>query len=432
VVFARPELRRRRLHKSRASHPPVTLLRTFTPNANERITRRGFLASIAAVVATASERRRKAIALSSGSRTISVRDTGARGDGSTNDTFAFARAVNSLTPWGGTVAVPDGIYLIDPNRSVIMRDNITLALSQQAVLKAIPVSTRSNAVVQATNCANIRIYGGRIVGERQAHTGTSGEWGMGIRLEGCRSVNVEDIAIEQCWGDGIYVGATTAGGESRNITVARCTSRNNRRQGMSITGCIGASITDCVFSDTSGTAPSAGVDLEPNEPYRVSRITLSRCTAKANAGSGLQIGGNGVSEVHADGCHFTANALDGIRIYGAAVSTFTNNVIDRNRGNGVFLYDSASNEFRSNTLRDNGLVAAGKVADVLITTRSSSNVIAKNVFAARANRQPGSHAILIDTIDCISNTIDRNTTSLGGGSPLRIIDHGTKTVINQT
>ena len=51
-----------------------------------------------------------------GGARISVRNHGARGNGSTDDTAAFQRAINALPSGGGTVVVPNGTYLIDPTR----------------------------------------------------------------------------------------------------------------------------------------------------------------------------------------------------------------------------------------------------------------------------------------------------------------------------
>ena len=43
-----------------------------------------------------------------GGARISVRNHGARGNGSTDDTAAFQRAINALPSGGGTVVVPNG------------------------------------------------------------------------------------------------------------------------------------------------------------------------------------------------------------------------------------------------------------------------------------------------------------------------------------
>ncbi|MGC8863790.1 MAG: glycosyl hydrolase family 28-related protein, partial [Armatimonadota bacterium] len=43
---------------------------------------------------------------------VNVRDFGAKGDGTTDDTAAFQAALDSIADKGGTVSVPAGTYLI--------------------------------------------------------------------------------------------------------------------------------------------------------------------------------------------------------------------------------------------------------------------------------------------------------------------------------
>src|SRR3546814_15508044 len=56
-----------------------------------------------------------------GSALINVRNHGARGNGSTDDTAAFQRAIAALPSTGGTVVVPAGTYMIDAVRKVRLR-----------------------------------------------------------------------------------------------------------------------------------------------------------------------------------------------------------------------------------------------------------------------------------------------------------------------
>ena len=65
-------------------------------------------------------------------RTVSVADFGGVGDGLTLCTEAFAEAIDHLaTQGGGTVHVPDGIWLTGP---IVLKDNIELNLSNHAMI----------------------------------------------------------------------------------------------------------------------------------------------------------------------------------------------------------------------------------------------------------------------------------------------------------
>ena len=65
---------------------------------------------------------------------ISVRDTGARGDGVSNDTAAIQAAI-SACPEGGTVVIPEGVYLTGP---IFLKSRFTLWLEEGAVLLGDP------------------------------------------------------------------------------------------------------------------------------------------------------------------------------------------------------------------------------------------------------------------------------------------------------
>ncbi|MBQ6882618.1 MAG: glycoside hydrolase family 28 protein [Alistipes sp.] len=65
-------------------------------------------------------------------RAVSVADFGAVGDGMTLCTEAFAQAIDQLSAQGGgTVNVPDGIWLTGP---IVLKDNIELHLSNHAMI----------------------------------------------------------------------------------------------------------------------------------------------------------------------------------------------------------------------------------------------------------------------------------------------------------
>lgn len=66
---------------------------------------------------------------------LTVRDFGARGDGTTDDTDAIQCAIN-VCPAGGRVYVPKGTYLVRP---LVLKSDLTLELDEGAVLLADPV-----------------------------------------------------------------------------------------------------------------------------------------------------------------------------------------------------------------------------------------------------------------------------------------------------
>jgi hypothetical protein len=70
------------------------------------------------------------------------------------------------------------------------------------------------------------------------------------------------------------------------------TSDGNRRQGLSIIEADGVLVTDSVFSNTHGTRPSAGIDLEPDHPsQQIVNLRIQNSKFLNNAGPGIEIAG---------------------------------------------------------------------------------------------------------------------------------------------
>jgi parallel beta-helix repeat protein len=368
-----------------------------------------------------------------------VRDSGATGDGMHDDTDAFARGIDVLPPEGGTLNVPAGVYLIDPLRSIVLRDGVTLALHPQAVLKAIPVAAARYeyyAVVRAMGAWNIRIAGGSIVGERAGHLGTVGECGMGIWIGGCKSVVIEDVYTCDCWGDGIYIAALQddTATESRDVTIRRCRSVNNRRQGLSITACIGARVEDSEFSDTNGTAPQSGIDLEPNGGLHarnvVRNVRIARCRAVRNAGDGIMLV-DGVTDVILEQNVMSQNGHEGFYVRDSARFFVNDNTIELNGANGIKLERARESEITANVIASNACADPAWFDNISINDGSSENLIGDNDFTAVS---PG-HAtaprfdIWIASEDCVGNRLLGNVVRDGQQGGGGILDKGSKTEI---
>lgn len=221
------------------------------------------------------------------------------------------------------VYVPAGKYMIDAvepgtntTKGILLRDNVHLKLDDKAILKAIPNSSPGSSVVTISDVANVKVSGGTIIGERDEHTGVDGEWGMGIKIFNSRNIEVKNIFIKDCWGDGIYVGGYLK--PSMNILVDSVKCENNRRQGISVAYCDGMVIKNSAFNRTSGTSPEAGIDLEPNKGETVDNVTISNCSFTSNRGNGLIVTGRSgfVSNVKLNTLHFENNGVTALRING--------------------------------------------------------------------------------------------------------------------
>lgn len=226
------------------------------------------------------------------------------------------------------VFVPDGEYNIDAagvngEMGILLKDNLHLRLADNAILKAIPNNVGTYYILRAHNVQNLKISGGKIIGERTTHSGTTGEWGMGIDLRNTRNVKIENVYVADCWGDGIYIGK----GSNYNVQIKSVICDNNRRQGMSITSADSILVVNSKFKNTNGTAPQAGIDLEPNTGNLVTNVEIFNCEFSNNLGRGFDIVGltGTISYVTIDSCRFSNNNT-GISISHAANNISITNV----------------------------------------------------------------------------------------------------------
>ena len=187
-----------------------------------------------------------------------------------------------------TVYIPAGIYHINAVKrfsgGIILRDNQNLILSPDATLVALPNNQDDSRVIYAFGRSNITISGGKIVGEREGHIGSSGEGGHGIDISGCTNVYISDVEVSNCWGDGIYLGFYDGPNVSSNrVTIENCNLHHNRRSNLSITDVSNVTVNNCRFNYAKGTNPQYGIDIEPNPGRTCSNVAISNSTFQGNA-----------------------------------------------------------------------------------------------------------------------------------------------------
>jgi parallel beta-helix repeat protein len=283
---------------------------------------------------------------------VNVRDAayGAKGDGITDDTAAIQKAVDAIAGTGGTVFIPSGTYMVDALTSIKLKSNMTLQLESDATLKAIPNAAQNYAVVLVSNASYVNIIGGVIEGERSAHLGSGGEWGMGIQLNHAQHIVIKGVTARECWGDGFYLT-----GLSTDVTFCNVIADHNRRQGMSIVWADTIVIRDSTFKNTGGTLPEAGIDIEPNSGETVNNVLITGCAFTNNASSGVMSGVPGYNTGNAfttnvviDGNIVTGNGSNpttgsrGIDISNSRGNRVTNNTVKDNLGIGIYVREGAN------------------------------------------------------------------------------------------
>ena len=114
------------------------------------------------------------------------------------------------------------------------------------------------------------------------------EWRTAIYFDSCHDVRVYGVTIRDTGGDGVYLGDAGQPGFNKDIVIEDVHFDNNYRQGISLISAENVLIHNCVFRDTGGTGPGAGIDLEPDHPTsRLVNIKVRNCVAENNQGPGF-------------------------------------------------------------------------------------------------------------------------------------------------
>lgn len=226
------------------------------------------------------------------SNVVSPEQFGAKANDNIDDTDAIQKALNHLANSGnrGEIRFPQGRYLINVRKSLRLPSNIVFNMHKDTILKAIPTHRKHYNLLAINNVENIKIVGGRIVGERNEHLGNGGEWGHGIALRGAKNITIENVVVKDFWGDGLYIGAGNNCATNENILVSNLRADNNRRQGISIITGKNVKVIDSVLTNTNGTAPQSGIDIEPHRPCcHLEDIVIKNVRTARNAGQGILI-----------------------------------------------------------------------------------------------------------------------------------------------
>jgi hypothetical protein len=201
-----------------------------------------------------------------------------------DDTNVFQTALNYTAANAEALEIPAGNYNISP---IFLPKNSYLVVDANVTVTANSGYGTSDHLLNV-NAQNVTIVGAgattSVFRMRKAEY-TSGESRHCLVIQNASNVTVSGISCNDSGGDGAYVRAST------NVTIEDSIFNNNRRQGSSITGQVNHIyyLRDH-FTNTNGTAPQGGIDIEPNAPGDfLLDINIDDCYTDANAGDGLMV-----------------------------------------------------------------------------------------------------------------------------------------------
>ena len=187
---------------------------------------------------------------------VNVKQFGAYGDGIHDDTNTMQKAIDTCK----NIIFPYGTYL---TTGIRLKDNSCM-ISENATIKVIPNNSTVYYVVGIIEKTNVSILGTlNVIGDKDEHTGTEGEFGMCLGILGSNNINIENVILSYGWGDGLYIGNSSNIDNQYNIHINNVTCHHNRRNGMSIISGEKIRIDNLFTYNNGGTAPNGGFDIEP-------------------------------------------------------------------------------------------------------------------------------------------------------------------------
>jgi hypothetical protein len=193
------------------------------------------------------------------------------------------------------------------SETIFLKSNKEIDFEPDVVIRAKSGTFLSNTkpLFRAASLDNIKLVG-QGVGVHQAtlsmnrneYTDTNAfgnQFGHIVEIDGTNNYVISGLTLTGAGGDGIIIngadfGHPTSGLRtySENGVIDNVTSDNNRRQAMSVISAKGLVVKNSNFINTSGVAPSSGIDFEPDYNYeRLQDIQLSNVNISNNNGNGI-------------------------------------------------------------------------------------------------------------------------------------------------
>lgn len=208
---------------------------------------------------------------------------GFKRDGSTDYTSYLQRALNE----NRIVLFPNFPILINKS-GLNISSNSKLIFQKGSRLIMKPNAEKMFAILEINRKRNIQIFNPCLQGDKDTHLGTDGQWGMGINIISSSNIQIYEPFIVDNWGDGIYLGNRSKG-DNTNVTISGGLLDNNRRNGISVISASNLYIEDVYITNTFGTLPMAGIDIEPNDASsKINNININNIKV-FNCFTGLQV-----------------------------------------------------------------------------------------------------------------------------------------------
>jgi hypothetical protein len=234
-----------------------------------------------------------------------VRRYGAVGDGTTNSTTALINAAKSADVGGAVIFGPRGLYMVDAATAsgihfngksgfVVKGNNATIK-----VIDGAPV-VGGFGVLYFTNCQDFRVENLIVDANRNGRTPIeAGAYNVVIQNSCARGL-FDNVRAINAVIDGFTLTSSVPGTQATyptDITLLNCSADNAFRAGLSVICSLRLTIDGGAYSNTNGTAPEDGIDVEPDVGYTSgnSQLVIRNVRCYGNNNNGITITGPDLS-----------------------------------------------------------------------------------------------------------------------------------------
>jgi len=252
---------------------------------------------------------------------VSVADFGAVGGSATTDTAGFIAAIAHIdSVGGGILLVPKTSSNYILNESTFLCSNLHMIMDAGVVIDANTGFGANGKMFKMDDTNNVTIDGYGAAIKMTTYVGSSDQRHC-IDIRGASNVTINGLDCSDAGGDGFYIGSSVANAFCTNIIFRDVKGDNNNRQGMSIVSVKGIKVINAKFTNTGGTSPAAGIDIEPNDnTHFIEDVVIDNAHTEGNAGNGIVVALNklsGATDKHVTitiNDHYSLNDLNAIEI----------------------------------------------------------------------------------------------------------------------
>ncbi len=162
-----------------------------------------------------------------------------------------------------------GTYVVNKDESITITGSNKNVYFNGAVIVQRDTLEGKYVMLEIRKCQNINIYTPVINGQKPNETPDEvGEWGYGIEISQCYSVNLFSPRIFKTTGDGIYIGykwnePNPLEIQNNNINIYEPKINSCSRNGISICSGDNIKVVNPVIDDIFRKLPKSGIDIEP-------------------------------------------------------------------------------------------------------------------------------------------------------------------------